>query len=399
MEQLLVRLGTRPEQPVQWLIYAPEDDTVIASGELPDAEALSSLTTRAGQRPVIALAPASEILLTWVQLPPRAGRKVLNAIPFMLEDELASDISQQFFALGPKMGDRQAVAVVAREQLIEWQQWLETAGLYCDTIMPDVLAVPPCENGWSMLSIGNDILLREEQWKGLQGEKSWILPAFSHLARQQTEPVRLVCYCEPPPEPLPNVEVEQAPLDLPMQVLAAQAIRHKINLLQGEFKVKRQRSGMLQQWQVAAVLAVLALGATLAERGITLYQLNQQNAELAVKVDNTVQAGFPDLGVYRDVRRKINSEMARLQQSGGDASMLVMLEQLSPAFDTTRVRPQTLRFDASRVELRMQAMGDNFEALEQFRRLAQNAGFEVDQGAINNRDNKVIGNVTIRSQS
>ena len=399
MEQLLVRLGARPEQPVQWLIYAPDSDEVIASGELPGAADLESLTLRAGQRPVIALVPTSEILLTWVELPPRAGRKVLNAIPFMLEDELASDISQQFFALGPKRGDHQAVAVVAREQLRQWQQWLHTAGLYCDTIMPDVLAVPPCENGWSMLSIGDDVLLREAQWKGLQGEQSWILPAFAHLARQQTEPVRLVSYCDQPHAPLPNVEVERAPLELPMQVLAAQALRQKVNLLQGEFKVKRQRHGHWQQWKVAAVLALMAIGATLAERGMTLYQLNQQNTQLAAQIDQTVKAGFPDLGVYRDVRRKIQSEMMRLQQSGGDASMLVMLEQLSPAFASTQVRPQTLRFDASRVELRMQATGTNFEALEQFRRLAQNAGFDVVQGAINNRDNQVIGNVTIRSQS
>ncbi|AXR05011.1 type II secretion system protein GspL [Salinimonas sediminis] len=399
MEQLLVRLGARFEDPVQWLVYTDGGQEVIASGELPEAGALDTLTERAGDRPVIALAPASEILLTWVTLPARANRKVLSAIPYMLEDELASDIHQQFFALGPRLGERQAVAVVSRAQLDSWQQWMQQAGLYCDTLIPDVLAVPPCADGWSVLSIGGDLLLREEQWKGLQGEQSWILPAFAHLARQQSSPVRLVSYSDIALTDMVNVQVEQAPLELPMQVLASHVAHSKVNLLQGEYKVKRQRTGQWQQWKWVAGLAALALSVTLVERGMTLSQVEQQNRALASQIDTAVKNGFPDLGVYRDVRRKITSQMALLKQSGGDASMLVMLSQLSPAFAATQVRPQTLRFDANRVELRIQAMGKNFEALEQFRREAQSAGFTVEQGAINNRDDMVIGNVTIRSQS
>ena len=61
MEQLLVRLGANHTDPISWLVYSRTEDEIIASGELPNAEALSSLTERAGQRSVIALAPSSEI--------------------------------------------------------------------------------------------------------------------------------------------------------------------------------------------------------------------------------------------------------------------------------------------------------------------------------------------------
>lgn len=97
MEQLLIRLGATEADPISWLVWSTAEEEIIASGELPNADALSTLAERAGQRAVIALAPSSEILLKWVALPPRAGRKVLSALPFMLEDELATDISEQFF--------------------------------------------------------------------------------------------------------------------------------------------------------------------------------------------------------------------------------------------------------------------------------------------------------------
>ncbi|WP_018982307.1 type II secretion system protein GspL [Salinimonas chungwhensis] len=400
MEHLVVRLGARYDDPVQWLVLDATGNEVMASGELENAGALATLPERTGHDTVVALAPTSEILLTWVTLPPRAGRKVISAIPYMLEDELASDISEQFFALGPKVGDEQAVAVVSRQALTEWQQWLSDAGLSCQHMLPDVLAVPYNQNGWALVALKEQLILREDQWKGMQGESTWILPAFSYMARQQTTPVELVTYTDMMLENLPNVNVQQAQLDLPMQVLAQQAIKSSMNLLQGEFKVKRKRSGALRKWAGVAVLALAVLITALVDKSITLYQLEQENASLNAQIDNAVKQAFPNMGAYRDVKRKVRQELARLQQgAGGGASMLMMLEQLRPAFDGSSVRPQTLRFDANRTEIRMQAMAANFEALEAFRRRAEQAGFTVEQGAINNRDNAVIGNVSIRSQS
>lgn len=399
MEQLLVRLGSHAEQPVHWLVWSTSEEEIIASGELPDASALSTLSERAGQRPVIALAPASDILLKWVSLPPRANRKVLAAVPFMLEDELAQDISAQFFAYGPRQGDEQAVAVVSRVKMAEWKAWLDDAGLYCDTLIPDVLAVPHNPDGWSLLTLGNEVLLREDEFRGLQGEADWILPAFAHMARQQEAPVQVVNYAELDISHIPNIEEQRSELNLPMHVLAKEAINRHFNLLQGEFKIKRKRSGSWQKWRLVAVLAVLALFTSLIDKTVTYFQLESENAALSDEISETVKAGFPDIGTYRNVRLKVQSELDKLSQSGGSASMLVMLDQLRDAFASTDVKPQTLRFDANRTEIRIQAVGKNFESLEKFKKAAEQAGFIVEQGAINNRDDNVIGSVSIRSQS
>ena len=397
MEQLLVRLGANYTDPISWLVYSKTEEEIIASGELPSAEELPSLTERAGQRSVIALAPSSEILLKWVELPPKAGRKIISAIPFMLEDELATDISQQFFAIGPKRGDNQAVAVVSHEKMEQWQAWLSEAELFCDTIIPDVLAVPVTQNGWSVLTLGEQLLVRQDEFKGVQGEQTWLLPMLVHFTAQKEAPVTVTNYAGIDLSSLPNIEEAQAPLELPMQVLAKEAMQSSFNLCQGDYKIKRKRSGVLSQWRVAAVLAVLALCTSLVDKGVTLYQLKAKNQALSNEISSAVKSGFPNIGTYRNVRLKLQSELAKLEQGGGDASMLIMLDQLAPAFSATDVKPQTLRFDATRTEIRIQAQGKNFEALEQFKRSAENAGFEVEQGAINNRDNGVVGTVSVRS--
>jgi len=399
MEQLLVRLGAADTDPISWLVWSTQEEEIIASGELPDATALSTLAERVGQRPVIALAPSSDILLKWVTLPPRAGRKVLSALPFMLEDELATDISEQFFAIGPKNGDQQAVAIVSHAKMTMWQQWLSDAGLFCDTLIPDVLAVPVTENGWSILTLGEQLLVRQDGFKGMQGEQTWLLPMLSHFASQQEEAVTITNYAGLALDDMPNTTISEAPLELPMHVLAKEALAAKFNLYQGEYKVKRKRSSGWSQWRTAAVLAVIVLATSLIDKTVTLYQLESQNAALKADINAAVKAGFPNLGLVRNVKLKLQSELAKLEQGGGDASMLIMLDQLTPAFAATKITPQTLRFDSTRTEIRIQAQGKNFETLEQFKKLAESAGFVVEQGAFNNRDNGVVGTVSIRSAS
>ena len=397
MEQLLIRLGATEADPISWLVWSTAEEEIIASGELPNANALSTLAERAGHRAVIALAPSSEILLKWVALPPRAGRKVLSALPFMLEDELATDISEQFFAIGPKVGDSQAVAVVSHAKLQMWPQWLADAGLFCNHLIPDVLAVPVTENGWSVLTLGEQMLVRQDTFQGIQGEQAWLLPTLGHFTSQQEAPVVITNYAGIDLSGVPNITVNDAPLELPMHVLAKEAMSSSFNLLQGEYKVKRTRNNAWAQWRVAAVLAVLVLCTSLVDKTVTLYQLKSDNAALSSEINQAVKSGFPNIGVYRNVKLKLQYELDKLSKTGGDASMLVMLDQLSEAFASTQVKPQTLRFDATRTEIRIQAQGKSFEALEQFRRQAEGAGFTVEQGAINNRDDNVIGTVSIRS--
>jgi general secretion pathway protein L len=396
MEQLIVRLGSEPQNPVFWIVWSDTEQEIIASGELPNTSELTTLAERAGDRPVIALAPSSDVLLKWVELPPRAGRKVLAAIPYMLEDELSTDVTEQFFALGPKQGNRQAVAIVKHAQLQFWRDAMAEANLYCDKLIPDVLALPENPEGWSLLAVGNDWIVRQDVWSGMQGEQDWLLPAIQHFAKQQEDALKIHDYSGIEVGTLSNIEWLPQTLEMPMHVLVNGSQNAKFNLLQGDYKVKRKTNSTWQQWRWVAILAGVALLLSVADKGITLATLNKQHAQLTTQIDDEIKRGFPDIGVYRDVRRKVNSELAKLEQGGNGVSMLAMLEQLGPAFAQNRVKPQSLRYDGERNELRIQAAAANFEALEQFRNQAESAGYEVQQGAINNRDNQVIGSIIIK---
>ena len=85
-EYLVVRLGVEPTDPVNWLVWSQIEQGIIASGTLAGAAELVQLQERAGGRPIIGLAPASELLFREVTLPGRLNRQTIKALPFLLED-------------------------------------------------------------------------------------------------------------------------------------------------------------------------------------------------------------------------------------------------------------------------------------------------------------------------
>lgn len=402
MEQLVVRLGANSDESIHWIVWSSQQDEIIASGELPDATQLSTLKDRAGRRPICALVPTSDILLKWVELPAKAGRKALAAIPFILEEEISGDISQQFFALGPKEGNNQAVAIVNKEKLQSWLSIIEGAGLACDQLIPDVLALPLVDkNAWSILELGEQLLVRKDDWAGLQGERDWLIQAINHLARQyakQTEQALLVNdYSSADLANIENLEVSVMPLELPMKVLAQGVKSAKFNLLQGEYKISNKVGGQWKKWRLAAVLAVIALSTTLIDKGLEKNRIDEQLSTLKAQVSSEYKRAFPNAGAYRDLKTTMTRQMKILEQGGGGASMLVMLSQLRTAFEDSNVKPQTMRFDGVRAELRIQVVASNFDALDKFKRQAEAQGFTVEQGSINQKDNQVIGSLSIRS--
>lgn len=397
MEQLVIRLGSSQEEPVHWLVWSGEQEEIIASGELPSAVELHTLKERAGKRAAIALIPGSDVSLRQLTLPSKAAHKALAAIPYMLEEELSTDVEEVFFALSDKEGDVQNLVAVEHQKMAMWQALLDDAELHCDKIIPDILALPASDEHWSLMLLGDQVLVRQGSWAGLQGETSWVYMAIAHFAKQQEEKVHISCLTEVETASIPNVEMTSNFDQLPMQVLAQGAISSPFNLLQGQYRQKKKTTGAVKQWRIAAALFGAAVLLNVADKAWQANDLSTQNAQLQSQIVTEFKRAFPETRRIVDVRKQMRQKITQLEGNSGGVSLLAMLSQLSGAFSASKVTPQSIRFDKKRAELRLQAVASNFESLERFKTMAEQQGFEVQQGAINNRDNQVLGALVIKS--
>src|SRR5450755_2000152 len=136
---LLLRLP-HPSQPdAEWLAV---DEAGFASGPRQSGSLEAAAAACAGAK-VIALAPATQILLAEPELPPGSGAKLARAIPFALEEQLTEDIDQLSFAVG-RRSERGTtpVAVVSRSILQGWMSALTQAGIDPVALYADVSLLP-----------------------------------------------------------------------------------------------------------------------------------------------------------------------------------------------------------------------------------------------------------------
>lgn len=173
-ETLYIRLGSEPQQPCFWLIWSAQENEIIASGELSHADDLQTLSTHANSREVVVFVSGSAVTLKSVELPAKGQRKFIQAIPFMLEEEIADDVDDCSFLLGEIIDNKQQVAIVKREQMQQWLAWLDQAEIIPGKMIPDTLAIPMLDSGWSLLQFENEIVVRQADWKGFCCELDWL---------------------------------------------------------------------------------------------------------------------------------------------------------------------------------------------------------------------------------
>jgi general secretion pathway protein L len=177
-EQLVIRVGQSQQDPVQWLIFSVHDEQIIASGELTSSDKISQLADKASSRETMLLLPSSQVQLKVVALPTKWNRKLEQALPFMLEEQLACDVDDVFIAIGkPIQEDEQhsiQIALCDQVWLKSWIEFFTDADIELHRITPDALLLPQPEQGiLAMVELGEQWLCRFGQWHISAIEKNW----------------------------------------------------------------------------------------------------------------------------------------------------------------------------------------------------------------------------------
>src|SRR5512143_577888 len=97
-ETLVIRLRADDAAQASWMIV---DANGARSGALQSGPVADALTA-AQQRSVLLLLPGSDVTLAAPELPMRGGARLAQAVPYALEEHLASDLEGLHFAVGSR---------------------------------------------------------------------------------------------------------------------------------------------------------------------------------------------------------------------------------------------------------------------------------------------------------
>lgn len=393
-DTLLVRLAPGTEGIRDWLLVDAEGQikTPVQIGVPSDAVV-------AGARRIVALVPGEQVALHEARVPGRNRQRVLRAIPFALEEQLASDVDELHFALGQALDeDRYPVAVVERVQMDAWVETLREAGISAHQWVPETLALPHGE-GWDLLTEAGRTLVRSGDYSGFVCDTVNLPVMASLFAAEERLPETATAHGAIAPE-VPGVDIDLDGSQMqPLSIMARGWVQGPvIDLLQGAYSQREEWDRLLRPWKVTAVLflAVLLVGGTAT--GLNYYRLTQQEVQLRADIDALFRKTLPQVRRIVNPRAQMEQRLKQLQRGAGgaDADFLGMFAETASVVRASKgISVTGASYRDGRLDLELQA--DNLQLLDSLKQALVGSGrmnAEI-QSATSDRDQKVTSRIRI----
>ncbi len=383
------------EPPHLWAVSDGKNG-VVQRGTL---ESLSSLEIPKGATKIVAVAPATDVLIRTVSIPARSRSKAFAAIPYALEDSLASEVEQLHFALLDwHPGAEAKVAVVARSKMDQWVQVLDEQAFTVDGLIPEYLLLPlHPQAGLTVARTAADMIcIRNGLLEGLVLDNYALEFWWRDLDRLDTS---VACQDVGIARQLVNwggtmVREWNIGNDFTEWLNYSGDVDIDGDLLQGRYKSKHRRRG-LNNYMIAATVVAVALGVRLIADAYEYLSLASQAQSLDRRISETFRNTFPD--VTRIVNPKLQMEQKIKQlQTGivGEGEFQSLLSTVARAVPATQAQVTEVSFRSN--SMIVTCVTKDFAGLDRLKEaFAKDPGFQVELLSSGSRDNRVSGRFKI----
>jgi general secretion pathway protein L len=396
-ENLFIRLGAT--QQVTWV--SETEPKQVREGSLAEAAAAAS------GKQVTVVVPGTDVILTKVAVPTRNRSRMTAAVPYLLEEQLATDVDESHFALWERDADGLvAVAVVSQSCMDGWLARLAEVGVQADRLIPEPLLLPYTPDVWTLLVERDCVNLRNAPQGGMaldSANMAFILRRA--VAELEVKPTQLHAWMASDaadgvtfPEDL-GVEVRIEPLDVPpLAFLARQAHEDSvIDLLQGPYSRREQLGKLWRPWRPAA--ALLAVWVVL-QFGVKIFQhheLRVQDDRLREEISRIYLQTFPEAKRVVDARLQMQQHLTELRGGTGNVGgfLKILAAVSAPTADLGGVEIDRLSYKDG--ELNIALMISDLQRLEQLKdRLSSDTGMSVEIQSATARNNRVEARLQIK---
>ena len=391
----------------------------------------------------IVLVPGTQVTLSAINIPSKKSRQIQQALPFALEESLANDIDDNFFALGPRDGDGNLnVAVVTHQKMKSWLAQLENSQLKADVLLPETLLIPRDGSRNTLLVGEKNSWLRYGPYQGLRfnnslvatilktlDEKSMsrcftLMSAGNEQAKAPLEYIKNLlnhsCSSTQSSQSggeaaeenseetliasdlLSDQAVEDSTQKIRMQphllsplhafveeILTGKInISNQFNLLQGQYKPKGPGISLGFNWKPLAVAAVIWFVTLVSVELLTATKLHKEADQYQQQAENLYHRYFPNDKRIVDVKSQTLAHLKRAGVSGAGASLLELLHpagkvlhQFNGESAGSPLKINRVSFEERLKELRLDISAKQFDQLDQLKENLEKQGLSVEIGS------------------
>jgi general secretion pathway protein L len=408
-ENLFLRLSeTEAEgklQPhLEWMLLDETSGIVRFRGEgtVAEFQDLNRDLTFSGK--TIAMIPGEDVLLTEAVVPSKQQRQILQAVPFMVEEHLATDVEACHFAIGQRNDTGAvAVAVIDQTRMRFWYDILLELGLKPSFMTTDLLAVK-LSTSCHIIVDGERALIRSGSAEGVCVSTEMLAMTVGLFDEQLKADVQVSVR----PSQLESISLQinqmNAELTAPVEVTEPEYSvfetisrgfdQSTINLLQGAFKVQERSIKQGSAWRSVAVLTVCAFVLhLLVLMGQAVY-LDVQARQMDAEARQMYASIYPNDRNVRDMRRRWQNH---LRKGGGmTGEFMTLFVETTQNIPGTNLVLSNLNYNQSRGDMMLQLEANRSEQLISFADTLNKLGLEAEIGTINQADDAVRGSVKVK---
>jgi general secretion pathway protein L len=363
----------------QWCRPAADGFSEIQAFHTPDD--IRDLIANA--RSSILLIPAQLVGFTQADIPAKQARQIIKALPFVVEEQLASEVGENHFALIGRQKNT-AYACFIEQSLISTLKERYAV----DAILPDVMALPFNEGEWSILFNGSQVLVRTARYEGFSCHSDNLMLLLDHA--QHNEGQAVVLYCQDPQQiSMLLAQIENhgfsprvEPINAPWNGLN-HLHQHWLssNLLVDEFKTEKTKGG-----QTASVFKPVAgmLAAALLLFFVSNVWQGLQYKQMAGQVRTASETYFKQLFPGERITSLDRQMRAKLAANNGQgqANFIDLLGLTGATLNTDPalkgIQLTSVRFMDKRGELEIELSAQSIAQIDQLKQALLQQGLQVD---------------------
>lgn len=363
---------------------APSAVTAYAITTGPEASAsvfvreapLADVIAQAHGRRVIAFVSGADVRMSQVRVPARQPAKVLQAAPFVLEDQFAEDVETLHFAIGSRQPDGTfPVAAASLDDMEGWLAPFRNAGVSIDALIPETLALPLESTVWSVLAERRHMTVRTGICCGFccLPEEFEIYLQLADVGRADpasaVQGLRILM--------TQNAAADFTKLQRPVELIAGfqhplealvcnLPLAQSINLLQAAYSQREQFDRLWQPWRFAATIAAIAFVLGLAVNGIEAARLKHAaDAQDAANLER-FHALFPNENKNVNFLILLAQKEQLMRSAPASGGLLFLVQQIAQALAATPgLTLKTLQFREGALFLNLG--GTDLQLLEKLR--------------------------------
>ena len=289
----IIRINKKSPDHSEWVTIDSYGKQIseIESGNLNDISEEDKTNT------LIVLTPATDSLLTFIDLPIKSNSKLKKAIPYALEDQIASDIKDIHFSFAkPKKGKLIGVAAISKSELNDYKNLLLTHNIQPHVITSEIHGVPIIEKTITLLIESSRVYINNGLNKAYALDGMDVIESVNLIDTEKNITNVQIYLSENNQDLIAQSEkLRDSYNTVDVKILAKgllQKLSHNIlnanyiNFLQGEHAPKIHIKKYFKPWRYATLLVIIFFALSLINKSVNYIQLSKYEKNLASRFLN-----------------------------------------------------------------------------------------------------------------